>query len=178
MDHPASGAELPRRNFQPWSSDAPGRRPGRPRISQARRVVPQGDKGPIIRRPSICQIIFRTSSSTGGSAQVSPLSNNHRPMAWLNASSGHSKSRSSMAGCFRISRRLGRRSGALWTLTTSNGGWKRSVLKAPGRPGRNGWLRTHSPGRLKKPCVQKTGCGTGPSPSGIKTIRIICPTLV
>jgi hypothetical protein len=46
--------------------------------------------------PSICQIIFRTSSSTGVSAQVPPLSNNHRPMAWLNASSGHPKSRLSV----------------------------------------------------------------------------------
>ena len=52
-------------------------------------------------------------SNTGGLVQVSPLSNNHRPMAWLNASTGPSKSRSSMAGGFKISRRLGRRSDVL-----------------------------------------------------------------
>ncbi|MGP7986622.1 MAG: glycogen/starch synthase [Desulfobaccales bacterium] len=37
---------------------------------------------------------------------------------------------------------------------------RKTASKAPGRPGRNGWLRTHSPGRLKKTCVQETGCGT------------------
>jgi hypothetical protein len=54
---------------------------------------------------SICRITPRASSSTGVSAPVSPLSNHHRPTAWPNASSGPLRSRSSAAGCSRISKR-------------------------------------------------------------------------
>ena len=178
MDHPASGAELPRRNFQPWSSDAPGRRPGGPRIGQARRVVPQGDKGPIIRRPEYLSDHFQNQLEYWGISPSFAFIEQPQTNGVAERFIRTLKEQVIYGRVFQNLKEVRTAVRRFVELTTSNGGWKRSVLKAPGRPGRNGWLRTHSPGRLKKPCVQKTGCGTGPSPSGIKTIRIICPTLV
>jgi hypothetical protein len=71
-------------------------------------------------------------------------------MTWLNASSGHSKSRASTDECSRIFRRCGRRSDALWAPTTASGWWRKTASKAPGRPGPSGSPKPHSLERLNK----------------------------